>query len=122
MVSSGNHQGEKFVSYSWVKKQLARKLGFTPYPGTLNIKLSSSEYKRKTLIEKAEVREIVPVEGFKKGLCLSKVSINGVNCAIIIPEVPDYPEDMLEIIAPINLRKKLGLKDGDTVEVKVSMK
>jgi riboflavin kinase len=88
----------------------------------LNIKLSSSEYKRKTLIEKAEVREIVPVEGFKKGLCLSKVSINGVNCAIIIPEVPDYPEDMLEIIAPINLRKKLGLKDGDTVEVKVSMK
>ena len=74
------------------------------------------------LVEKAEVREIIPVEGFKKGLCISKVSINGVNCAIIIPEVPDYPEDMLEIIAHINLRKKLGLKDGDIVEVRVLTK
>ena len=74
------------------------------------------------LVEEAETREIIPVEGFNKGLCITQVSINGVNCAIILPEVPGYPEDVLEIIAPVNLRKKLGLKDGDTVEIKVLLK
>ncbi|MBC7129766.1 DUF120 domain-containing protein, partial [Candidatus Bathyarchaeota archaeon] len=40
-----------------------------------------------------------------------------VKCAIIIPEVDGYPGNVMEIIAPVNLREKLGLKDGDIVEV-----
>jgi riboflavin kinase len=43
-----------------------------------------------------------------------------VKCAIIVPEIASYPSDMLEIIAPVNLREKLSLKDGDTLEVKVT--
>ncbi|MEM3712744.1 MAG: DUF120 domain-containing protein [Thermoproteota archaeon] len=39
--------------------------------------------------------------------------------AVVIPRVPSYPKDMLEIIAPVNLRETLGLKDGDEIEVTV---
>lgn len=37
--------------------------------------------------------------------------------AIIIPQVPDYPEDMMEVIAPVSLRKTLKLKEGDEVQL-----
>ncbi|MEM2477681.1 MAG: DUF120 domain-containing protein, partial [Thermoproteota archaeon] len=30
-----------------------------------------------------------------------------------------YPKDILEIIAPVNLRETLGLKDGDEIEITV---
>jgi riboflavin kinase len=43
------------------------------------------------------------------------------ECAIVIPEIADYPEDVLEVIAPINLRDKLSLKNGDTVQIKITL-
>jgi riboflavin kinase len=45
-----------------------------------------------------------------------------VKCAIVIPDVPNYPEDVLEIVAPVNLREKLQLKDGDHVEIEVTLR
>jgi CTP-dependent riboflavin kinase len=38
---------------------------------------------------------------------------------IVLPTVADYPSDKVEIIAPVNLRDSLELKDGDLVEVTV---
>jgi riboflavin kinase len=40
-----------------------------------------------------------------------------VKCAIIRPDRSSYPLNLVEIIAPVNLRKTLGIKDGDEVEV-----
>ena len=34
-----------------------------------------------------------------------------------LPQIPGYPSTQLEIIAPVNLRKALSLKDGDELEV-----
>jgi riboflavin kinase len=39
------------------------------------------------------------------------------DCAVIIPQIQDYPENVLEVIAQVNLREKLGLKDGDAIAV-----
>ena len=41
------------------------------------------------------------------------------RCAVVIPEIPGYPEDVIEVTAAANLRKKLGLKDGDCLEIDV---
>jgi CTP-dependent riboflavin kinase len=40
-------------------------------------------------------------------------------CGVVIPQVEDYPDEELEIVADQNLRKKLHLHDGDTVRVSV---
>ena len=48
-----------------------------------------------------------------------KCRVNGVEGAIVIPKRTHYPSEILEIIAPVKLREKLGLKDGDIVEVEV---
>jgi CTP-dependent riboflavin kinase len=42
------------------------------------------------------------------------------KCAILIPDVKDYPKNVLEVIAPENLRAQLKVKDGDEIAVTVT--
>ena len=39
------------------------------------------------------------------------------NAAAIRPERCRHPPELIEVIAPANLRRTLDLKDGDRVEV-----
>ena len=118
-VSTGKHGGTKYTTLDWVKKQIEQKLGFKPYPGTLNLKLEPAEtQKLRQFTQKAQPIIIQPEKSFYPGKCY-KVTVDNIKCSICFPEVPDYPADLLEIIAPQNLREKLKLKDGDIVEVNV---
>jgi len=119
MVLSGKGEGAKFIKLPWVKKQITEKLGFTPHPGTLNIKLTRESLKLRTLLGKTGAIEISPAAGFHRGRCFKAYLINNLKCAVVFPETPDYPRDVIELIAPINLREKLQLRDGDYVEVKI---
>jgi CTP-dependent riboflavin kinase len=42
-VFVGLGEGGKFVALEWVEKQIKEKLGFKPYPGTLNLKIEEKE-------------------------------------------------------------------------------
>lgn len=119
MVFSGKGEGAEFIKLPWVEKQITEKLGFTPHPGTLNIKLARESLKLRTLLEKAEVIEISPAASFHRGRCFKAYLITNLKCAIVIPETPNYPKDVIELVAPISLREKLQLRDGDYVEVKI---
>jgi riboflavin kinase len=119
MVFSGKGEGAKFIKLPWVRKQITEKIGFTPHPGTLNIKLTRESLKLRTLLGKTGAIEISPAAGFHRGRCFKAYLINNLKCAVVIPETPNYPRDIIELIAPINLREKLQLRDGDCVEVKI---
>ncbi|MCW4047073.1 MAG: CTP-dependent riboflavin kinase [Candidatus Bathyarchaeota archaeon] len=119
-VFSGTGEGRKYLTLPWVKQQIEKKLGFTPYPGTLNILLSEESARRKKLLEIADAMKIHPADGYCSGL-LHKASIEDVECAIVIPEVAGYPRDYLEVIAADYLRARLQLKDGDTVTVTANL-
>jgi CTP-dependent riboflavin kinase len=43
--------------------------------------------------------------------------MNILECGIVLPEIENYPKNVVEVIAAVNLREKFRLKDGDTVEV-----
>jgi riboflavin kinase len=118
-VFSGNGQGRKYINLPWVKQQIQEKLGFTPYPGTLNIQLTQQSTKRKKHLEKVERNEVRPQKGYCTGT-LIKTTIDNIDCAIIVPQVPSYPTDVLEIIAPWYLRERLKLTDGDEVTITLS--
>ena len=117
-IISGAGEGEKFVSLPWVKRQIEEKLCFAPYPGTLNMILSEENTKRRKLLETVSSTEICPVKGYSSGM-LYKAQLGKLECAIVIPEVANYPEDCLEIIAAENLREKLKLRDGNIITVTV---
>lgn len=120
-VFSGKGEGARFIKLPWVEMQIVEKLGFTPDFGTLNLKLSKEESRHRTLLKKAEAIVISPAKGFSRGRCFKAELANNLECAIVIPEIPNYPEDMIEVIAPTNLRERLDLKDGDYVQVKILM-
>jgi len=115
-VFSGTGEGKKYVTLPWVQRQVKEKLGFSPYPGTLNVLLSEESAKRRKLLETADAVRICPAEGYCNGI-LHKAHIAWVECAVVIPEVAGYADNYLEVIAADYLRAKLQLKDGDTVTV-----
>jgi riboflavin kinase len=119
-VFSGKGEGKKFVSLPWVIEQIVDKLGFKPYPGTLNLRLTMESVTKKRFLNRTKGLLVEPQPGFFHGL-LFRATILGAKCAVILPLVPDYPRDVLEVIAPCNLRERLGLADGNLVEVEAKV-
>jgi riboflavin kinase len=122
VVFTGFGEGAYYISKVNYRKQIAEKFGFTPFEGTLNLKLTS-DYDIKTRIE-LESYPAIEVEGFKSadrsyGLvkCYPAIIDNKVKGAIVIATRSHYDVSVLEIIAPIYLRKQLNLKDGHKVKV-----
>ena len=118
-VISGSGRGKHFVNLPWVKKQINTKLGFNPYLGTLNLRLSNE---RDTIgLRNAKGIIIKPEIGYYEGKCFRALVMKKIEGSVVLPIVPDYPSDLLEIIAPTNLRKALGLTDGMTVKVTIRL-
>jgi riboflavin kinase len=119
-VFSGKGGGKKFLQLQWVKQQITAKLAFTPYTGTLNLWLSDKSAAKRKLLDNAAAMTVHPAEGYCSGK-LFKASIGTAECGVVIPQVAGYPQDILEIIAPVNLRETLKLADGDEITVTISL-
>ena len=119
-VFSGSGNGKKFVCLPWVKRQIEKNLGFSPYPGTLNLHLNKENTKKKILLENANGTIIEPQIGCCPG-ALFKACLGSLECAIVAPKVPNYPSDVIEIISSVYLREHLNLSDGNLVTVSVSV-
>jgi len=119
-VFTGQGEGRKYIVRPWVKREIEEKLGFTPYAGTLNLRLSKESEQQRSLLEKSAFLKVCAAEGCCSGL-IFKASISAQDCAVVIPEVEGYPKDVLEIIAWTNLRERLQLRDGDEVTVTVDL-
>jgi riboflavin kinase len=118
-VFSGSGEGAEYIKLPWVREQIRTKLGFDPYPGTLNVRLLGRKKFLKDLLKKVKPEKILPKEGFCCGVCFRAVFRGFVKCGIVLPKIAGYPENVIEIVAPVNLREKFGLKDGEIVRVEI---
>jgi riboflavin kinase len=123
-VFTGLGEGAYYISKEYYMKQFIEKLGFDPFPGTLNLKLTT-EYDLKTKSE-LESYPAVEIQGFKNedrtfGLvkCYPAKIGNKIKGALVLALRSHYDASVLEIIAPVCLRKQLNLKDGNKVKVEV---
>lgn len=123
-VFTGLGEGAYYISKEAYRKQFIEKLGFDPYPGTLNLKLTT-DYDIKARNE-LEAYPAVEVGGFKNEdrtfgpvKCYPVIIDNKVKGALISALRSHYDASVLEIIAPVQLRKHLGLKDGHKARVEV---
>ncbi len=122
---SGFGDGAYYLSREGYKRQFKEKLGFEPFPGTLNIKLSgASDLESAQKMHSAPGIQIEEFSGegrkFGKAKCF-KAEINGVRGAVIIPQRSHYGREIVEIASPENLRKKLSLKEGSEIVAKVEL-
>ncbi len=118
-VISGTKKGKQIVNLHWVKRQFIEKLGFNPYPGTLNLQLTNETDIQK--LHRSDGIIIKPEKGYYEGKCFKALVMGKAEGAVVLPDVPDYPPDLLEILAPVNLRETFGLKDGMEIEVKIKI-
>jgi riboflavin kinase len=121
---SGIGEGSYYVSLEGYRRQFIDKLGFDPYLGTLNLKLTS--VKDRKLRRELEHYSGISIDSFKDehrtyggAKCFMAVVNDLVEGVVGIFERSHYDDSVLEIISPTNIRKELNLKDGDKVKVKV---
>ena len=114
-MESGRREGAGFVALDWVGRQVEARAGFRPYPGTLNLRVPAGPHlERWQAVKGRGGFEISPGEpGYCSAWCLP-VRVEGrVSGAVVVPRVPGYPDDLIEVLAPVSLREELGLEDGD---------
>jgi riboflavin kinase len=124
VVFTGLGEGAYYISKERYRKQFIEKLGFEPYPGTLNLKLTT-DYDVKTRSE-LEAYPAIEIEGFRNEdrtfgsvKCYPVTIENRVKGALILALRSHYDASVIEVIAPVFLRKHLKLKDGHKVKVEV---
>jgi riboflavin kinase len=118
-VFSGIGKGRYYVGHPEYQRRFEAALGYRPYPGTLNIKFE--EQRNIELLRSLRTMGGIRVEGFTKGkegfsaLTCFDGMLSGVRVTILFIDVTHYNESVVELISPVYLRGKLGLKDGDKV-------
>jgi riboflavin kinase len=123
-VTSGLGEGAFYVSLEGYRRSIERLLGFTPYPGTLNVRLDPQSVALRRYLDSLPG---IAIPGFSDGVRMYgsvkafRATIQNIGCAVILPERTHHPPEMVEVIAPVRLRDALGLKDGDLVEIEVSI-
>ena len=120
-LATGLGQATGFTSLDWAREAFRDRLGIDPFPGTVNVILTSDP-------ERAAWRRIKSWPGIvlpppRPDWCNSRcyhARINTrIDAAIVLPEIDSYPVDQIELIAAVAVRETLNLKDGDPVVIHV---
>ncbi|MCL7417992.1 MAG: CTP-dependent riboflavin kinase [Halalkalicoccus sp.] len=126
-VTGGMGEGKHYISLPGYMAQFAERLGYEPFPGTLNVDLSEESVRRRGAMEAFEP---VHIDGWEDedrtyGPCvcypatvIADEAYDGAH--VIAPERTHHDENQLELIAPVKLREELDLADGDSITVRVA--
>ena len=121
-IVSGQKKGAFFTQLIWVQKQCQDKLGFKPFPGTLNIEINEEKIPLiESLFQKESIELVPPDSDFCTGH-VYPVSIMGVSGAIVAPadDVRTHAKNIIELIAPTSLKDALDVDDGDEIMLVIS--
>jgi riboflavin kinase len=127
-VASGMGEGAYYMSLEGYRKQFKEKLGYEPYPGTLNVRLSDQIFMngRRELGNHPSIF----LDGFSDGTrtygwvkCYRATINDGAvdKAAVLVLERTHYDDSMLEVIAPLSIKQAAGIKNGDKIKVQVQL-
>ncbi|MFX0090873.1 MAG: DUF120 domain-containing protein [Candidatus Hodarchaeota archaeon] len=123
---TGLREGKYYVGLPGYQAQFLDYLGWTPYHGTLNLRLTDpNDFRSLEILYKTQGFRTKEFEhqGRRLGVCIiwrAKMFINeeNIRVALIKPERTHHL-GIIEILAEKNLREVYSLKDGDEVKVQV---
>lgn len=118
-IVRGSQRAAFFTQLDWVQSQCEEKLGFKPYPGTLNLEIAESDLSIVETLQKEKGIELVPPD---PKFCAAKVwglTVGSFCGAIVIPaeDVRVHQRRIIEVIAPVRLKDALNVHDGDSVKL-----
>ncbi len=126
-VTSGMGEGRHYITLPGYAEQFVSRLGYEPFPGTLNVELDAESVRRRGEITGVDA---VPIDAWEDddrtygtAACYAVTLVADGdrygNAHAIVPDRTHHDDDQLELIAPDELRAELDLADGDAVEVRV---
>jgi CTP-dependent riboflavin kinase len=116
-IVTGEKKGAFFTQLDWVQNQCQEKLGFKPFPGTLNLEIEAAKIPHvEALLKRSGIELVPPDSNFCAGH-VYPVSIMGVTGAIVAPaeDVRVHGKNIIELIAPTSLKDALDVDDGDEI-------
>ena len=118
-IVSGAGEGAYFTQIDWVQQQCQDKLGFNPYPGTLNLEVALDDLPIIASLDQKIGVELIPPDPKFCSARVFPVSLGEINGAIIMPEekVRIHAKNIIEIIAPVCIKASLRVKDNDSISV-----
>lgn len=127
-VTGGMGEGRHYITLDGYMQQFVERLGYEPFPGTLNLSLTDESVRRRVSLE---ATKSIPIDGWETedrtygpATCYP-ATVEGPtgdvveNAHVIEPVRTHHDEDHLEVIAPEKLRDVLALEDGDTLIVRI---
>jgi riboflavin kinase len=127
-VISGMGEGAYYMSLEGYRRQFREKLGYEPYPGTLNVRLTDQIYMNGRL--ELGKHPSIFINGFSDGTrtygwvkCYRATINDGAidNAAVLVLERTHYDDSMLEVIAPTSIKQTASIKNGDRIKVQVRL-
>ncbi len=130
-VIEGIHEGGYYVAIKGYFDQFKKRLGFEPYKGTLNLKLSDTDnsilreklhHIRPVIINgfKNQEREYGPVKCYDVYIYRFDNKNNRRKAAILDIKRTHHKKNVVEILAKPYLRDYFNLKDGDKLIIEVN--
>ena len=121
-IVGGAKQGAFFTQLDWVREQCLEKLGFAPWPGTLNLEIPMDQV---AVIEDLKVTKGLELVSPDLNYCsghVFPVSIEGLHAAVVLPaeDVRVHPKNIIEIISPEMLKSALKANDGDWLTLTIN--
>ena len=124
ILISGMGEGAYYMSLKGYTVQFKKKIGYIPFPGTLNVKLQQKEYQE--AVKQFESLEGVKINGFSDGKrtygwvkCFNAKLNNAVDCELIILERTHHDDTVIELISKFNLREKTKIKNGSKLNIRI---
>jgi CTP-dependent riboflavin kinase len=117
---AGLGEGRAFTTLGWFVRECEARLGFTPYPGTFNLRVSSPHWPaiRAELLDSPALA--IPARpGYCAAFCFRALLAGSVETALVIPDVAGYPADKIELLAATPIRDRLGVADGTRLSLHV---
>lgn len=121
---SGMGEGAYYMSLDGYTKQFKTKIGYVPFPGTLNVKIDKKVYLE--ALKQFEDFDGVKIDGFSDGTrtfgwvkCFSCTINDSINCELIILERTHHDDTVIELISKVCIRDTGNLSDGSKISIKI---
>ncbi|MBT5201038.1 MAG: CTP-dependent riboflavin kinase [Thaumarchaeota archaeon] len=124
ILTSGMGEGAYYMGLKGYTKQFKSKIGYIPFPGTLNLRIDKK-------IHQEAIKQFVSLNGimiksFSDGKrtygwvkCFPAKLNNSVDCNLILLERTHHDNSVVELISKTSIRKSAKLKDGAKVTIKI---
>ena len=123
-IISGMGEGAYYMSMKGYTKQFKTKLGYIPFPGTLNVKLKDKEYTEAK--RSLDAYGGIMINGFSDGKrtygwvkCYPAKINNSIDSALITLERTHYDDSVIELISHTNIKKVAKLSTGSQISVRI---